>query len=407
MTRPAVDRPFVFHPTPEPGVFNAKRSGGGWHVIESVGAPFVRCTTCEAAKNSIDCWAVLHAARYSKELIEEAKMASTSENTTALAIAQRGRGVLKATETRLEVAAHLEAWTDLVSLGAAHLATGLAPKGLDRPEKCALVLLKAMELGVPLTTAYEFFYIVGGRVGVMGQMVRALVEAKLGGDGYIHVEESTATRAVCVGYRKGRQPVRVVWTIEDAQRAGLMGNETWKKFPADHLVAKASARCGRRLFADVLGGMVVTDHGSIVDSMDVEDDAGHAIGGTETVIEGEFIVHSEPAARGGETEVSGNPPAAAEEPLDAEFTDTKPIRQSSPHDVTNSAPAASDEETLFQEFLDALNANHATPGALSMPMKSDIGTGQWCPENALAWVEKTGKSPTDLVLGALALRKAS
>src|SRR5262249_52441561 len=155
-------------------------------------------------------------------------------------IAQKRDSVVKATEMRLAVAEHLQGWSDLVALGKAHLETGLAPKGLDTSQKCGLVLLKAMELGVPLTTAYEFFYVTNGRLGVMGQMVRALVNSKCEGDGYIHVEKSSPTGATCVGYRRGQKPVRVTFTIEDAKRAGLLEkNANWKQYPEDHCVAKA------------------------------------------------------------------------------------------------------------------------------------------------------------------------
>lgn len=379
--------PGELHATPLPGVYIARRPGGGWHVVENAGSPFALCTTCRAAENGRDCWAVTMALAHSETLLEETR--SMTETTTAVELAQKSTAVVKATEARLAVAEHLAGWKGLVELGAAHRATGLAPAGFDTPEKCALALLKAIELDVPLTSAYEDFYIVKGRVGIQAKMVRALVEQKMRGDGYIHVESATPQKAVCVGYRKGRKPVRVEFTIEDAQRAGLLANETYKKFPADMLVAKASARVGRRLFADVLGGMVVADGDVVLDSTGDEPE-GQEIGRAE-VLEGEFRPIHE-TVRG--------------EPVDAETGEIDPGPPVDPpvsHASTGQPPLELGEtdgarmQTLFDEAIEALTAAGLTPGALSLSMRDAIGTGQWCPENLVRWVEATGQSPTELV----------
>lgn len=282
-----------FIPTAEPGVRLARsRTSFGYHVICNFGTPFVLCATCKAAEHNRDCWAVKAALQESLEHPPE-EIAMTAETTTAVAIAERSLSVIKATEARLAVAEHLTAWKGLVELGRIHMATGLAPSGFNTPEKCALALLKAIEIGVPLTAAYQFFYVVHGRVGVMAEMVRALISSRMGDEGYIHVESSTPEAATCVGYRKGRKPVRVTYTIRDAMASGIYEKRdgTWKQWPAEHCVAKASIRVGRYMFPDILSGLPAFGRdGMILDAEIIEsaDDEAAIGGGKVEILDGDF-----------------------------------------------------------------------------------------------------------------------
>jgi hypothetical protein len=49
--------------------------------------------------------------------------------------------------------------------------------------------------------------------------------------------------------------LKVSWTIKDAERAGLMGNPTWKKFPRQMLKARCISEAVRGIFPAVLSGL--------------------------------------------------------------------------------------------------------------------------------------------------------
>lgn len=134
----------------------------------------------------------------------------------------------------------------------------MVPDSVKSPQAAAVLMLRAAELGVPPMAAFELFYVVGNKVAIQGQMISALIERS--GKGYTVINESTAERAVVTGYRDGRPPLRVEWTIQDAQAAGSKPMGGWK----DKLVWKATARIGRQMFADVLGGMDVADGSGVV-----------------------------------------------------------------------------------------------------------------------------------------------
>jgi hypothetical protein len=49
--------------------------------------------------------------------------------------------------------------------------------------------------------------------------------------------------------------LKVGWTIKDAERAGLTGNPTWKKFPRQMLKARCISEAVRGIFPGVLSGL--------------------------------------------------------------------------------------------------------------------------------------------------------
>lgn len=51
-----------------------------------------------------------------------------------------------------------------------------------------------------------------------------------------------------------RSPQRISWTIEDAERAGLVNNNTWRQYPARMLEARAKTEAAMLIFADVVTG---------------------------------------------------------------------------------------------------------------------------------------------------------
>ncbi|MBQ1163916.1 hypothetical protein KBZ21_38605, partial [Streptomyces sp. A73] len=70
-------------------------------------------------------------------------------------------------------------------------------------------------------------------------------------------EESTSTRAIVCGRRKGQaQEERVTWTMDRATKAGFPAkNPNYKTQPQNMLLARATAECARLIAADVLMGM--------------------------------------------------------------------------------------------------------------------------------------------------------
>jgi hypothetical protein len=47
--------------------------------------------------------------------------------------------------------------------------------------------------------------------------------------------------------------------MDDAKRAGLSGRPAWRAYPQDMLLARATARLARAVFADAIGGLAATE----------------------------------------------------------------------------------------------------------------------------------------------------
>ena len=134
--------------------------------------------------------------------------------------------------------------------------TDFVPKGLrGSVAGTAAAILSGRELGLGPMTALQNIYVADGSIGMKAALMRALV---LAAGHEIVFEETTATRCVMLGKRAGSAAAytRVIWTIEEARASGLIKpNSGWTKTPTDMLIARATGRLCRMIFADVIAGM--------------------------------------------------------------------------------------------------------------------------------------------------------
>lgn len=162
-------------------------------------------------------------------------------------------------------------WSNLMSMAKVISASGLAPKVNGRPmtpEAVAVTALKGRELGIPPMQALSHIHVIEGRPTASAELMRSMV---LREGHYIAVKEQSKDAACVVGKRKewaeSMPPVEVWYYVEEAQEAGLTGKSNWKKHPVDMLVARATSRMCRQIFADVLMGASYTP-----DELDAEVD---------------------------------------------------------------------------------------------------------------------------------------
>jgi hypothetical protein len=152
------------------------------------------------------------------------------------------------------------AWVELLA-PVAELARTIAdtefvPDSLRRrPAAIAACVMYGAELGVGPMAALAKIAIVKGRPAPSAELGRGLVIAA----GHsVWLQEATTTRATMCGQRRGEERVHsVTWTMDDARRANLAGSASWRAYPRQMLVARASTELIRQAFPDVLGGITV------------------------------------------------------------------------------------------------------------------------------------------------------
>jgi hypothetical protein len=125
-----------------------------------------------------------------------------------------------------------------------------------KPANIYLAILTGEALGIHPVTALSSIAIIKGKPTISSELMRALILKA----GHRFKIEATATTASVNCSRKEypEDLSEFIFTIEDAQRAGLASSDTWKKYPAAMLTARVTSMAARAMFADCLAGVSYT-----------------------------------------------------------------------------------------------------------------------------------------------------
>jgi hypothetical protein len=140
---------------------------------------------------------------------------------------------------------------------------GMAPKGLDSPEKAMVAIMHGLEIGLTPMAALQRIAVVNGRPTIWGDGAMGLVRGSglcewikewIDGKGDERV-------AYCETKRRGEpDPVRRSFSVEDAKRARLWKKQgPWTEYEERMLAMRSRAFCLRDVYADVLGGMYLRE----------------------------------------------------------------------------------------------------------------------------------------------------
>lgn len=143
-------------------------------------------------------------------------------------------------------------------------ASGLAPKGMDKPETILVALQSGMEIGFSPMQALQNMTVINGKSNIYGDAGLALVRGKGLLEDMIEAWEgeiANGTRKVTVTLkRKGQTPIARTFGIDDAKRAGLWGKSgPWSQFPERMLRYRALAFALRDGFSDALKGVAIAE----------------------------------------------------------------------------------------------------------------------------------------------------
>ena len=131
----------------------------------------------------------------------------------------------------------------------AHQAGDLLPGHLRSPAHVGLVIAAGGELGLGPVESIRGIHLVKGKPVLDASVMLAIV----GRNGVMVSYPQYTNEAVTVCLeREGRKPFECTWTMEDANRAGLTGNPTWKKFPRSMLRSRAVSEGIRAYCPDLL-----------------------------------------------------------------------------------------------------------------------------------------------------------
>lgn len=144
-------------------------------------------------------------------------------------------------------------------LAALLAASTVLPKALKGPPDVLAVIIAGKELGLTAMQSVRALHIVEGKVSMSADLMVALCKRRRAVCECFQLVESTGERATYEVKRAGERPVRLSFSLEDAQRAGLTTKDVWRKYGAAMLRARCAAAIARAVFPDLLMGIYDED----------------------------------------------------------------------------------------------------------------------------------------------------
>lgn len=133
--------------------------------------------------------------------------------------------------------------------------------GLSSPEQAIVVMTKALELGIPLTAAFDFFDLIENKPTLKPIGALALIHRSQLVD-VVSIDSQADRCTVTMKRRDTGFEHTATFTLQDAQTAGLIKQDkdgsAWKRYAQDMLRNRAIGRCARIVAPDVLAGLYLT-----------------------------------------------------------------------------------------------------------------------------------------------------
>jgi hypothetical protein len=175
-------------------------------------------------------------------------------NTTPAVVQQQGHMQTQAVQRLADWAASAIAAHEVAD---SLVQTSFVPEAFKgKAHEATAAILAGAEVGLSPMASLRSFDIIGGTAAPRAITLRAIVQSQ----GHsVWVKESTASRAVVCGSRRGSNVVeQSVWTLDRAKSLGLTNKANWKSQPQAMLGARATSEVCRLVAADAILGIGVT-----------------------------------------------------------------------------------------------------------------------------------------------------
>jgi len=137
---------------------------------------------------------------------------------------------------------------------------------VDTPDQAVFIMIKAYELGLPLTAGFDLIYAIEGKLSLSPRGALAIIyqSGLLAG---FSIDEQPDACTVWMKRANGLQ-FKVTYTRKDAEKAGLIkAGGNWEKYGANMLRWRAIGFVTDVVFPDLLAGMKRADeYGGQIDT---------------------------------------------------------------------------------------------------------------------------------------------
>ena len=126
------------------------------------------------------------------------------------------------------------------------------------------IMLYAKELGLPpMQCLFSGMHNIQGKIEISAALMNSMIRKAGHKLEILQLDNKTCS---IKGTRKDDGSTYTeTFTIQDAEMAGLMANQVWKKYPKNMLFARALKNLARMLFSDVIGSAYVEGEVSSLD----------------------------------------------------------------------------------------------------------------------------------------------
>lgn len=137
----------------------------------------------------------------------------------------------------------------------------LIPKSYKgKPEDIFLAIMMGKEIGLKPLQALKSISVINSTANIYGDAAISLVQAHPQFEDIKEYFDEKLQAAVCIIKRKNQSEHTVVYSIEDAKKAGLWGKPgPWQQYPRRMLQMRSRGFALRDRFADALGGLILVE----------------------------------------------------------------------------------------------------------------------------------------------------
>jgi hypothetical protein len=139
----------------------------------------------------------------------------------------------------------------------------LLPASLrGKPSDVLVTLITGHELGLSPMQSVRGMHVIEGKAVMSADLAVALILRRRDVCDFFRLVHSDDQVAEYQTRRHGSDPVKMTWSLEQAQKAGLAGKSTWKAHPAAMLRARCAAALARAVYPDLVLGVYDPDEAS-------------------------------------------------------------------------------------------------------------------------------------------------
>ena len=129
--------------------------------------------------------------------------------------------------------------------------------GGTNPNAALAIIHMGRSLGIDSWAALRGIHVIKGKPVLSAQLMVALVMRSPHCEYWQVVDPGTERCVIETKRRNHPNPDRGTFTLDDADRAGLLKNDNWRKYPRAMLQSRAAAELARRVYPDVVANMYV------------------------------------------------------------------------------------------------------------------------------------------------------